>query len=225
MTGPAVEKVNLENLAPYTKHIAGLLDITKFNNLQQVIFPHIERGHDVEIVGGGKLGRSTSVLLAVINVLLMTPAPGKGPRAVHLCATREAAWDMYRKASAIAGPLRVQAVIGGGDSPQDANCSLFDVVIATPGLLLGAIQKGLFNTPPAGLQYITFDHAHQLLQSSGTGGHCMHLRNSTPSVCRVVISNTPIPTVSEYVRPGHVKAEVVGTMGKFFCLDPNLARC
>lgn len=107
-------------------------------------------------------------------------------------------------------------LIGGSGVNQDTDCSLFDVVIATPGLVLGAIQKGLFNTPPAGLQYIIFDHAHQLLQSSGTGGHCRNIGKLllSPSVCRVVISNTPIPTVSEYVRPGHVKAEVVGTKGK-----------
>lgn len=216
MTGSAVEKVNLENLAPYTKHMAGLLEITKLNNLQQVIFPHIERGHDVEIVGGGKHGRSTGVLLSVTSVLAMTGAPGNGPRAVYICATREAAWDMYHKASTMAGPLRVHPLIGGSGVNQDTDCSLFDVVIATPGLVLGAIQKGLFNTPPAGLQYIIFDHAHQLLQSSGTGGHCRNIGKLllSPSVCRVVISNTPIPTVSEYVRQGHVKAEVVGTKGK-----------
>ena len=139
MTGPAVEKVVLENLSPYTKHMAGLLDITRFNNLQQVVLPHIEGGHGVEIVGGGNHGRSTGVLLSVMSVLATTSAPGKGPRAVHICATREAAWDMYHKASTMAGPLRVRPLIDGGGTPQDTDCSLFDVAIATPGLVLGAI--------------------------------------------------------------------------------------
>ena len=66
---------------------------------------------------------------------------------------------------------RAHLLIGGGGVSRDIDCSLFDVVIATPGLVLGAIQKKTAWSSTDWTTVHIFDHIHQLLQSSSTVGH------------------------------------------------------
>ena len=175
-------------------------------------------GVDLEVVGGSKEGRTSGAIIAITAALIKKLIAVDFPAALFLTPTKEAAYAAFEFAQALCagtGP-KVQSLIGGRNDPRASdNSDKYDLLVATPGKVLGAVEKCLLN--PKAISYLILDDAHDLLGQTGICGHTQNVWSIVKSdaLVRVVISNIKLACAMEYMSSQHLKEHIIGCNGRF----------
>lgn len=129
--------------------------------VQQEVIPHILSGHDVIASAQTGTGKTAAFLLPLIHhIITSSEAHSDYINALIIVPTRELAIQIAQNLEGLSyfTPISSIAVYGGGDGAsfaqeRQALSKGADIVIATPGRLIGHLAMG----------YVKFDHLHHLV--------------------------------------------------------------
>ncbi|KAB8270420.1 P-loop containing nucleoside triphosphate hydrolase protein [Aspergillus minisclerotigenes] len=130
-----------------------------------------------------------------------TPRPsGCHATAILMFPTRELAMQVHDALIRLqpGHHLLVQAKVSQSPYPTTEDPSRhYDVIVGTPGKILGAVEKGGLRLDS--VKYYMFDEVHDLLGDTGAGCHCRTLCQRIPqdTGARIVTSSSRITPVME----------------------------
>lgn len=155
------------NVADTLVHAAEAAGFSKPTALQQRLVPVILGGADVLLQARSGGGRSVAYLMPMMQRLLERDAlDGRGPRALILAASRDAAMKIGRTIKDLGhdSPLRFGTVVGGRPYPMQHQLLRrpLDILVATPSRLMDHIRRG--RVPFERLEMLVVDRADEMLE-------------------------------------------------------------
>ncbi|PKY03024.1 P-loop containing nucleoside triphosphate hydrolase protein [Aspergillus campestris IBT 28561] len=138
--------------------------------VQSLIIPLIATQRDILAISTPGLGVTTACVYGIMNALCLDATTEPGPKAIILLPTRELAIQVYETFERLrpAHKLQIQMKISHSDHPtSDGTSAHFDVVVGTPGKVLGAVQSGALSLDS--VRYYMFDEVWSLLGDTGEG--------------------------------------------------------
>lgn len=168
---------------------------TKLGEVERLIIPLVATSRDILAISTPGSGVTNACVYGVINTLCSCPIWPPGTKAVFLFPTREMAYQAYQTISCLktGHGLLVQLIVSQSDLPESNHPSKnFDVVVGTPGKVLGAVESGSLSLNT--VKYYLFDDANSLLGNTGAGFHCRRLCQQIPPEAgvRIVTSSSQV---------------------------------
>jgi ATP-dependent RNA helicase RhlE len=136
--------------------------------VQEQVIPLIMNGKDIIASAQTGTGKTAAFLLPLIHHLITQPATPNSNQAIIIVPTRELAIQIAQNLEGLSyfTPVSSIAVYGGGDGKafvqeKQALSEGVDIVICTPGKLMGHIKMGYVKLD--GLRFLVLDEADQML--------------------------------------------------------------
>lgn len=167
----------------------------ELREVQSLMIPLIATRRDILAISTLGPGVTTACVYGIMNALCLDATTEPGPKAIILLPTRELAIQVYDTFGRLrpAHKLQIKVEISHSDHPTtDETSERFDVVVDTPGKVLGAVQSGALSL--GSVRYYMFDEVWSLLGNTCLGFHCRTLCQKIPSGtgARIVTSSSGI---------------------------------
>lgn len=173
----------------------------EFRRIQRVLVPLVATQRDILAISSPGLGVTTACIYGIINSICLDAASAKSrPSAILMFPTRELAIQVYDALICLqpGHNLHIQPKVSQSPYPITERASrYYDVIVGTPGKVLGAVEKGGLSLDS--IKYFMFDEVHDLLGETGAGFHCRTFCQRIPhgTGARIVTSSTRISPVME----------------------------
>lgn len=156
--------------------------------IQEQAIPKVLEGCDLQASAQTGTGKTGAFILPALN-LLMTPAPGRGPRVLILVPTRELAMQVANesaKYSKYLPQVKTVCVYGGMPYPlQNKQLSRpYDILVATPGRLIDHLERGRIHL--SRVQILVLDEADRMLDM-GFVEPVEHIASLTPKTRQTLL--------------------------------------
>ncbi len=152
-------------LAPELCRALEKVGYTQPSPIQLQAIPVLLEGHDVLATAQTGTGKTAAFALPLLQRLSQTPRPGKAPRVLILCPTRELAAQIDASLKKYGADLKLQSTVifgGVGQNPQIEKLRRgTDIITATPGRLLDLHQQRAVDL--RSIETLVLDEADRML--------------------------------------------------------------